>query len=83
MPAYQPNKNPKSIHKNQLQKKPENKELRMYAKVIDDKKHPFNRVPKEPKLDIESIFIKGKNKSKKKKCPKGKKVCDCPESKKV
>ena len=79
MPTYQPDKNPKSIHKDQLRKKPENKELRMYAKCIDDKKHPFNKVTKESKLDIETIFIKNK---KMKKCPKGKKVCDCDKKKK-
>ena len=64
MPTYQPQKNPKSIYKNQLEKKPDNKELRMYAEVIKDKKHPFNKVPKEPKLDIETIFIKSKKDTK-------------------
>lgn len=82
MPAYVPDKNPKSIHKNQLQKKPDNKELRIYAKCIDDKKHPFNKVPKEPKLNIEDIFIKGNDKKEKpKKCPKGNKVCHCDKKK--
>tara|TARA_R110002012_G_scaffold5445_1_gene24768 strand:- start:8454 stop:8681 length:228 start_codon:yes stop_codon:yes gene_type:complete len=75
MPAYQPDKNPKSHAKNHLKKKPDNKELRIYAKCIDDKTHPFNKVPKEKKLDIETIFIKGG----KTKCPKGKKKCNCPK----
>ncbi len=66
MPAYVPDKNPKSIYKNQLEKKPDNKDLRMYAKCINDKKHPFNKVPKEPKLNIEDIFIKGKSEKKSK-----------------
>lgn len=64
MKKYQPNKVVKVAHKNNLEKKPDNKELRQYAEVLNDKKHPFNKVPKEPKLNIENIFIK-KNKNKK------------------
>ena len=60
------NKPTHNLYTSTLQKKPENLELRMYAEVIDDKKHPFNKVPKEPKLDIETIFIKKNKKSDKK-----------------
>lgn len=68
-------------YKSNLEKKPENSELRAYAKIMDDKKHPFNKVPKEPKLDIETIFIKKNKKKSNKKCPKGKKICDCQKKK--
>jgi len=70
------NKPKHNLYKSSLEKKPENEELRMYAKIMDDKKHPFNKVPKEPKLDLETIFIK-----KNKKCPKGKKICVCKKKK--
>tara|TARA_R110000823_G_scaffold220644_1_gene349276 strand:- start:293 stop:499 length:207 start_codon:yes stop_codon:yes gene_type:complete len=52
-------------YKSTLEKKPEPTELRMYAKIIEDKKHPFNKIPKKPKLDIETIFIKNNKKDKK------------------
>ncbi len=54
------NKPTHNLYTSTLQKKPENEELRLYAKIMDDKKHPFNKVPKEPKLNIETIFIKNK-----------------------
>jgi hypothetical protein len=44
-----------------LEKKPDNKTLRNYAKIFD-KKHPFNKIPKEKKFNVESIFIKKKSK---------------------
>jgi len=54
------NKPTHNLYKSSLEKKPEPEELRLYAKIMDDKKHPFNKVPKEPKLNIETIFIKNK-----------------------
>ena len=75
------NKPTHNLYTSTLEKKPENEELRMYAKIMEDKKHPFNRVPKEPKLDLETIFIKSNKKKSDKKCPKGKKICDCKKKK--
>tara|TARA_R100000654_G_scaffold2043_1_gene7487 strand:+ start:2983 stop:3183 length:201 start_codon:yes stop_codon:yes gene_type:complete len=52
----------KKPNKNNLIKKPTNEELREYAKVIDDPKHPFKKIKKDKKMDIEKIFIKSNNK---------------------
>jgi len=53
------------LYKNTLEEKPQPETLRKYAKIIEDKKHPFNKIPKKPKLDIETIFIKNNKKDKK------------------
>ena len=55
MPMLKPTKPTK------LEKKPDNKTLRVYAKCFDNK-HPFKKIPKDKKFNIESIFVKKKSK---------------------